>query len=67
MTDDAEAGASKGVARRTMVRVSVLAAVVLLGLIGWLAFDFLLLLFAAILFGVLIEDERSRLAYDDER
>ncbi|MCQ4312362.1 AI-2E family transporter [Pseudomonas stutzeri] len=54
MTDDTEVGDTKGVARRTMVRVSVLAAVVLLGLVGWLAFDFLLLLFAAILFGVLI-------------
>ena len=45
---------AKGVASRSLIKVSVLAVVVLLVVVAWLAFEFLLLLFAAILFGVLI-------------
>lgn len=45
---------SRAVARRALVQASVLAAVALLCLITWLAFDFLLLIFASILVGVLI-------------
>ncbi len=44
----------KGVASRSLIRVSVLAVVAVLVILAWLAFDFLLLLFAAILFAVLI-------------
>ncbi|MGK9066095.1 AI-2E family transporter [Stutzerimonas chloritidismutans] len=51
---EAEGASTKKVARRAMVRVSVLAAVAVLVLLVWMAFDFLLLLFAALLFGVLI-------------
>lgn len=44
----------KGIASTSLIKVSVLVAVALLVIVAWLAFDFLLLLFAAILFGVLI-------------
>ena len=47
-------GGAKAVASRALINVSVLAAVTLLALVAWLAFDFVLLLFAAILFAVLI-------------
>lgn len=45
---------AKEVASRSLIKVSVLVVVTLLAVVAWLAFDFLLLLFAAILFGVLI-------------
>src|SRR3546814_1743274 len=45
---------AKKVANRTIVQAAVLAFVVLLSIVAWLAFDFILLLFASILFGVLI-------------
>lgn len=45
---------AKTVANRTIVQAAVLAFVVLLSIVAWLAFDFILLLFASILFGVLI-------------
>ncbi|GAB6390214.1 AI-2E family transporter [Stutzerimonas marianensis] len=55
MSDSDTGGEStRSVASRTMVKVSVLAAVALLLVLVWIAFDFLLLLFAALLFGVLI-------------
>lgn len=44
---------AKDLGARTLVQAGVLALVALLCIIGWLAFDFLLLMFAAILFGVL--------------
>jgi len=45
---------AKTVANRTIVQAAVLAVVVLMSIVAWLAFDFILLLFASILFGVLI-------------
>ena len=51
---DNQSRSAKGVASRSLVKVSVLAVVALLMVVAWLAFEFLLLLFAAILFGVLI-------------
>ena len=45
---------AKTVANRTIVQAAVLAFVVLMSIVAWLAFDFILLLFASILFGVLI-------------
>ncbi|TLX57976.1 AI-2E family transporter [Stutzerimonas nosocomialis] len=43
----------KAVATRTLIQACVLALVVVLCIVGWLAFDFLLMLFAAVLFGVM--------------
>ena len=54
MTKPTSPDDNKQVANRAMVQAAVLAAVVLLCIVAWLAFDFLLLLFASILFGVLI-------------
>lgn len=53
MTDQGNRYSARTVGARTLVQASVLALVVLLCIISWLAFDFLLLIFAAILFGVL--------------
>lgn len=52
--EDSRNESAKGVASRSLVKVSVLVVVAVLVIVAWLAFDFLLLLFAAILFGVLI-------------
>jgi predicted PurR-regulated permease PerM len=51
---DNQDDSAKGVASRSLIKVSVLVVVALLVVVTWLAFDFFLLLFAAILFGVLI-------------
>lgn len=53
MTDQGDHPSARTVGVRTLVQASVLALVVLLCIVSWLAFDFLLLIFAAILFGVL--------------
>ncbi len=51
---DNQNDSAKEVASRSLIKVSVLVVVALLVVVAWLAFEFLLLLFAAILFGVLI-------------
>ncbi|MCQ4257208.1 AI-2E family transporter [Stutzerimonas stutzeri] len=51
---DNENKSAREVASRSLIKVSVLVVVALLVIVAWLAFEFLLLLFAAILFGVLI-------------
>lgn len=53
MAQPGNSPSAKELGARTMVQASVLAVVALLCIVGWLAFDFLLLMFAAILFGVL--------------
>lgn len=53
MTDEGDRYSARAIGIRTMVQASVLALVVLFCIISWLAFEFLLLIFAAILFGVL--------------
>ncbi|QIB52374.1 AI-2E family transporter [Pseudomonas sp. OIL-1] len=53
MTDKGDPNSLRTVATRAMVQASVLALVVLFCIISWLAFEFLLLIFASILFGVL--------------
>lgn len=53
MAESESAHPMKTLAHRTLVRGSVIAAMVVLLALCWLAFDFFLLVFAAILFGVL--------------
>lgn len=53
MAEPDRAHPMKALAHRTLVRSSVAAAVVLVLALFWLAFDFFLLVFAAVLFGVL--------------
>lgn len=45
---------AKAVGSRALVQASVFALVAILCIVSWLVFDFLLLIFAAVLFGVLI-------------
>jgi len=53
-TPEGSHGSARAIASRTLVQASVVAAVVLLCWITWLAFDFVLLLFASILVATLI-------------
>lgn len=53
MAQPGNSPSAKELGARTLVQASVFAVVALLCIVGWLAFDFLLLMFAAILFGVL--------------
>ncbi len=53
MAESERAHPMKALAHRTLVRSSVVAVMVVLLALAWLAFDFFLLIFASILFGVL--------------
>lgn len=62
MIEEGDRFSSRAVGKRTMVQASVLAFVALFCIISWLAFDFLLLVFASILFGVLFNGVAQWLA-----
>lgn len=53
MTSEGDRDSARAIGSRTLVQASVLALVVLFCIISWLAFEFLLLIFASILCGVL--------------
>lgn len=50
---DKQQSENQVVATRSFIQASVVALVVILCIVGWLAFDFLLMIFAAVLFGVM--------------